>query len=108
MQWPPPAKEMRTTGRPPPTWRNPLQRIMLTSLCARGLVLKVKAPDDVKVTLRNDYEPVEGEKLAWRLPDLAFASEAWALLELEVPAVDGAGGTPASVPITVSPGQRPG
>jgi Ca-activated chloride channel family protein len=33
---------------------------LLTSLCARGLVLKVNAPPNVGVKLRNDYDPVEG------------------------------------------------
>lgn len=36
---------------------------LLTSLCARGLVLKVNAPANVGVKLRNDYDPVEGEAL---------------------------------------------
>ena len=75
---------------------------LLSSLCARGVVLKVKAPDGVGVKLRNNYDPVDGEPLAWRLPDLAFASEAWALLELEIPAVASAGGAPVAVPVTVS------
>jgi hypothetical protein len=47
----------------------------------------VKAPEGVAVKLRNEYEPVDGEAMAWKLPDLALAAEAWALLELEVPAV---------------------
>ena len=74
---------------------------LLASLCARGLVLKVNAPAGVGVKIRNDYEPVEGEAMAWRLPDLAFASEAWALLECEIPAADD-GGQSGSIPITVS------
>ena len=41
---------------------------LLASLCARGLVLKVNAPAGVGVKIRNDYEPVEGEAMAWRLP----------------------------------------
>ena len=75
---------------------------LLTSLCARGLVLKVNAPANVAVKLRNDYEPVEGETLTWKLPDLAFAAEAWAVLEFEIPATDAANGEPAGLPITVS------
>jgi Ca-activated chloride channel family protein len=72
---------------------------LLTSLAARGLVLKVKAPAGVAVRLRNDYPPVDGEPLAWQLPDLAFAAEAWALLEVDVPAAE----TPVlDVPLTLS------
>ncbi len=32
----------------------------------------------------NAYPPVDGERDAWWLPDVAFASEAWAMLELTV------------------------
>ncbi len=75
---------------------------LLTSLCARGLVLKVNAPATFGVKLRNDYEPVEGEPLTWKLPDLAFASEAWAVLELEIPATDALGVDAVALPVTVS------
>ena len=75
---------------------------LLTSLCARGLVLKVNAPAAVGVKLRNSYEMVAGEATAWRLPDLAFASEAWAVLEFEIPATDVAIGNLVALPITVS------
>ena len=51
--------------------------------------------------IRNDYEPVESEATSWRLPDLAFASEAWALLECEIPAVEDSEKS-GSIPITVS------
>ena len=75
---------------------------LLTSLCARGLVLKVNAPADIGVKIRNDYEQVEGEASPWKLPDLAFAAEAWALLELEIPPQQANGGEPVALPITVS------
>lgn len=75
---------------------------LLASLCARGLVLKVKTPDGVSVKLRNAYDAVEGEPAAWKLPDLAFASEAWALLEFEIPAVATGETALATLPITVS------
>ncbi len=75
---------------------------LLASLCARGLMLKVSAPEGVGVKIRNDYEPVEDDATAWRLPDLAFASEAWALLEFEIPAATAGGASPASAAITVS------
>jgi Ca-activated chloride channel family protein len=72
---------------------------LLTSLAARGLVLEVHAPEGIAVRMRNDYAAAEGESLAWRLPDLAFASEAWALLEIDVPAT--APGT-LDLPLTIS------
>jgi Ca-activated chloride channel family protein len=75
---------------------------LLTSLCARGLVLKVQAPAHVAVTLRNDYAPVDGDPLAWHLPDLAFASEAWALFELTVEASALPDSGPVMLPVTVS------
>ena len=58
---------------------------LLTNLCARGLVLKVNAPDVVGVRLRNDYEAVVEGARAWKLPDLAYAAEAWAVAEFELP-----------------------
>ncbi len=77
---------------------------LLTHLSARGLVLKVHAPDGVIVKLRNDYQPVDNEPNAWRLPDLAFASEAWALFEMTLPANEALKpGAPAThLPITVT------
>ena len=75
---------------------------LLTSLCARGLVLKIQAPANVGVRLRNDYAPVDGETLAWHLPDLAFASEAWALFELTVASGDVADRNVVMLPVTVS------
>jgi hypothetical protein len=41
---------------------------LLTSLAARGLVLKVTAPDGIGGGLRNDYEAVEGQALTWKPP----------------------------------------
>jgi Ca-activated chloride channel family protein len=84
---------------------------LLTSLCARGMVLKVTAPKGVQVALRNDYELAEGEGTAWKLPDLAFEAEAWAYLKLVVPNVYLAQPS-VSLPITLSikaagPGSTP-
>ncbi len=75
---------------------------LLTSLCARGLVLKVNAPAGIGVKLRNDFVPVEGEAMAWSLPDLAFASEAWAVLEFDVATIAAGYGCSVRLPITVS------
>lgn len=75
---------------------------LLTSLCARGLVLKVQAPADVDIKLRNDYAPVDGDPLAWHLPDLAFASEAWALFEVTIDAGMTKSAGNVTLPITLS------
>ena len=75
---------------------------LLTSLCARGLVLKVNAPAEVSVKLQNHYTPVAEEAMAWALPDLAFAAEAWAMLEITIPAGAPALGEVLALPITVS------
>lgn len=75
---------------------------LLANLAARGLVLKVNAPDHVTVKLCNTYETIEGAAHGWQLPDVAFASEAWALLEIEVPALPLPADVPVTLPITVS------
>ena len=59
---------------------------LLTSLCARGMALKVHVPEGVAVRLRNDYEPADVDDHAWKLPDLPFDGEAWAYVEIDVPA----------------------
>jgi Ca-activated chloride channel family protein len=74
---------------------------LLTSLCARGLVLKVNAPDGIGIRMRNDYEFVADGVPAWKLPDLAFASEAWAVVEFAIPAAFCSADT-LSLPVTVS------
>jgi Ca-activated chloride channel family protein len=55
---------------------------LLGNLCLRDLRLRVTAPDGVEVTMLNDLPTVEG---GWRLPDLAWGAEAWAVLRLKVP-----------------------
>lgn len=68
---------------------------LLDSTCLRRLVLKVSAPEDVRVELRNAYPAAAG---GWRLPDLAWGAEAWALLRVHVPAAR-LGGAGAWVPL---------
>ncbi|MFO1303186.1 MAG: VWA domain-containing protein [Burkholderiales bacterium] len=57
---------------------------LMSNLCARGVMLKVQADPSIGVRMQNAYPPVEGETDAWWLPDVAFASEAWAMLEFTV------------------------
>jgi Ca-activated chloride channel family protein len=74
---------------------------LLTGLCARGLASSVQVPAGFTVRMRNDYERVEGDA-GWKLPDLAYGAEAWAVLEIDVPrsALPAAG--TVQLPLTVS------
>jgi Ca-activated chloride channel family protein len=56
---------------------------LLGNLCLRDLRLSATVPDGVEVQLVNDLPAVDG---GWRLPDLAWGAEAWAVLRLKVPA----------------------
>lgn len=60
---------------------------LISNLYARHVRLSLAASQGVKITLINDY-PVEerdGFPLI-RLPDIPWGAEAWALVELEIPA----------------------
>ncbi len=59
----------------------------ISNLYARHVRLALAAPEGVKITLLNDYpvEKREGFPLV-RLPDIPLGAEAWALVELEIPA----------------------
>ncbi|SBT03712.1 von Willebrand factor type A [Candidatus Accumulibacter aalborgensis] len=67
----------------------------ISALCARHVRLSLAAAPRVRIRLVNDY-PVDGKagSPVIRLPDIAFGAEAWALVELDIPArlaVNGAG-----------------
>lgn len=55
---------------------------LLTNLCLRDLRLAVEVPDGVEVAMVNDLPALEG---GWRLLDLAWGAQAWAVLRLKVP-----------------------
>ncbi len=57
---------------------------LLANLCLRGLTLTASAPDGVRIEMLNGHPAAEAG--GWRLPDLAWGAEAWALLRLHVPA----------------------
>lgn len=59
----------------------------ISNLYARHVCVSLAAPKGVTIRLINDY-PVEGDSVmpVIRLPDIAFGAEAWALVEMEVPA----------------------
>jgi len=59
----------------------------ISSLYARHIRLALAAPQGVKMTLLNDYPVEAGEGFPLiRLPDIPYGAEAWALVELEIPA----------------------
>lgn len=55
---------------------------LLGNLCLRDLRLSAVGPDGIEVQMVNGLPPVDG---GWRLPDLAWGAEAWAVLRLKVP-----------------------
>jgi Ca-activated chloride channel family protein len=59
----------------------------ISNLYARHVRLSLAAAQGVTIRLLNDY-PVDGDGVmpVIRLPDIAFGAEAWALVEMEVPA----------------------
>lgn len=83
---------------------------LIANLFARHVKLSLAAPAGIKITLRNDYriEDREGFPLV-HLPDVAFGAEAWALVELEIPAglaiADGAQILQAGVTATTPEGE---
>lgn len=59
---------------------------LLANLYACSLTLSVGTHEGIEVEVLNDFPPVERTDFpAWRLLDLAWGSEAWALLKLTIP-----------------------
>ena len=57
---------------------------LLGNLCLRNLRIAATAPDGVEVQMVNGLPSIDG---GWRLPDLAWGAEAWAVIRLKVPVV---------------------
>lgn len=57
---------------------------LLSNLWLRNPVFEAHLAPGVKATVLNDY-PAAGGGNAWRLPDVAFGAEAWAMVRLTVP-----------------------
>lgn len=57
---------------------------LLANLCLHELHLRLDLPPGIRATMLNPL-PLQAQK-GWRLPDLAWGSEAWAVLRLQVPA----------------------
>lgn len=56
---------------------------LLTNICLKDLTLSVTLPAGAKVEMLNDYAGDAAQ--GWRLPDLAWAAEAWAVLRVRLP-----------------------
>ena len=56
---------------------------LIENLCIKGLRLGINVPAGVSVEMLNTFvgDPAGG----WRLPDLAWGAEAWAVLRLRIP-----------------------
>lgn len=56
---------------------------LLANLCLKGLTLTASVPSGATVELLNDY--AGSAQQGWRLPDVAWGAEAWAVLRIRVP-----------------------
>ncbi len=56
---------------------------LLANLCLKGLTLMASVPSGAKVELLNDYSG--NAQQGWRFPDVAWGSEAWAVLRIRLP-----------------------
>ena len=56
---------------------------LLQALYARNVVISLTAADGVKIQMANDLVAVGS---GWRLADVAYGSEAWAVVRLRIPA----------------------
>lgn len=60
---------------------------LLANLCLKDLRVELELADGVRAELLNDLPVADAAgRAAWRLPDLAWDAEAWALLRLHVDA----------------------
>ena len=55
---------------------------LLQALYARNVQVEFSAPTNVRIEMANELSRTE---LGWRLPDIAYGSEAWAIVRLHVP-----------------------
>jgi hypothetical protein len=57
---------------------------LMANLWSKDLVLNIKPKDGVQLKLMNDYRRVDGELYSWRMPNIAYGSEAWAMFEVTI------------------------
>jgi Ca-activated chloride channel family protein len=69
---------------------------LLQAICARNLRLRLSAGPGVKLRVTNDLREKDG---GWRLPDLAYGSEAWAMVRLSLGMDRVAVGAQAPIPL---------
>ncbi|MCB1954139.1 MAG: VWA domain-containing protein [Rhodocyclaceae bacterium] len=84
---------------------------LISNLFARNLRLSLAAPAGVKIRLLNDYRIEQrGDFPTIHLPDLAYGAEAWALVQLELPAeiaADNVNGLLQAAATGLSPSNEP-
>jgi Ca-activated chloride channel family protein len=59
---------------------------LMANLWAKDIVLSVKPQDGVQIKLMNDYRRIDGGLYSWRMPSIAYGSEAWAMFEVTISA----------------------
>ncbi len=57
---------------------------LMANLWSKDLVLNIKPKDGVQLKLMNDYRRIDGELYCWRMPNIAYGSEAWAMFEVTI------------------------
>ena len=57
---------------------------LMANLWSKDLVLNIKPKDGVQLKLMNDYRRIDGELYSWRMPNIAYGSEAWAMFEVTI------------------------
>ena len=57
---------------------------LIANLWSKDLVLNIKPKDGVQLKLMNDYRRIDGELYSWRMPNIAYGSEAWAMFEVTI------------------------
>ena len=59
---------------------------LMDNLWAKDMVLSIQPKDGVQIKLMNDYRRIDGELYSWRMPSIAYSSEAWAMFEVTMDA----------------------
>ena len=57
---------------------------LMANLWAKDLILSIQPKDVIQIKLMNDYRRIDGELYSWRMPSIAYSSEAWAMFEVTI------------------------
>jgi len=57
---------------------------LMANLWAKDLILSIQPNDGIQIKLMNDYRRIDGELYSWRIPSIAYSSEAWAMFEVTI------------------------